>query len=905
MPRTKFLFLLVAATLVTLIGSAADYARAAGQPSEVVLAVLPFEVNADADSQYLKGSLPTLISDRLREAGFRVVGQERVNQLVDEEGYEYLNIDAAKDMALLAGAGYSVYGSFSKVGEEISLDVRLVEAFGLKPAVPLFVSGKGLINLLPVVDELVSKIKLELLSQDKVVDVKVEGARVLDEDVVLMRTGIKNGDIYTPSKVNRDLKNIYSLGYFDDVKVAVKDVRGGKEIIFRVVEKPRIQAITVEGADAIDKDDVLAAVNTKKGAVLNPKVLKDDLNTLREMYRKEGYYNAKINYEVDGSGPQARLALKIDEGKKLYIEGIKIEGADKVDPDEVKDQLALTERGWLSWFTKTGVLKEELLERDAAAIMAFYGNRGFVDVRVGEPEVDIKDDGIYVTFTVSEGERYKFGKVRFTGDLIVRESRLRSLIGADDMADGGEYLDRSVLREDMKSLSDFYSNYGYAYAEANIQFDQHRAEKTVDVNFVLTKKQKVHIRRVVIEGNTKTRNNVILRELRLADGDLFSGAKLRRSSVRLNKLDFFSEVDIEPVPTGDPSEMDLKVKVKDKNTGMVSGGIGYSTYDKVFVSAKITERNLFGRGWDLGLTGGWSSRNISYAASFYNPRINDGRWGGGGETYWRDEDFTDYQKQTIGGALMGSYPVGEYTNFFTNYRLDNYYIYDVSDDAADVIKDEKGYRWSSVVTAGFKRDTTNKAFNPSTGTVNTITAEMGGGVLGGDDSFVKYTWDSNYFTPVFWELVFHWRGEIGYIHDNFGSGDIPIFERFYLGGIENVRGYSSRKISPRDSESDDRIGGNKEIFMNFELLFPINEEFGLVGVGFFDMGNAWDDGEHYFYDTKQENGDDLLLGMYKSIGAGLRWYSPMGPIRVEYGYALDELKDSGRHKVEFSMGQFF
>lgn len=905
MPRTKFLLLLFATTLFTFFGHMPDYAEAADAPSNITIAVLPFEVNADADSQYLEDSLSTLIADRLSEAGFKVAPQDRINQLVDKQGYDYLDIAAAKEMALLSNSGYSVYGSFNKVGDDISLDVRLVEAFGLKPVVPIFVSRKGLINLLPAVDEIVSKIKLELLSQDKIVDIKVEGNKVLDKDVILMRTGLKSGDIYTPAKINADLKNIYALGYFDNVKVAVRDVRGGKEIIFKVDEKPRIQAIAVQGADAIDKDDILAAVNTKKGAVLNPKVLQDDLSTLREMYRKEGYYNAKITYDVEGTGAQARLTLKIDEGKKLYIEGITIEGAKQLDPDEVKDQLALTERGWLSWFTKTGVLKEELLDRDASAIMAFYANRGFVDAKVGEPDLDIRDDGIYITFKVHEGVRYKFGKIDFSGDLIVKKEKLYALIDADDMSADGEFLDRSVLRDDMKTLSDYYSNYGYAYAEANIQFNKNVEKKSIDVTFVLTKKQKVHIRRVIVEGNSKTRNNVILRELRLADGDLFSGAKLRRSIVRLNKLDFFSEVDIQPVPTGDPSEMDLKVKVKDKNTGMISGGIGYSTYDQVFVSARITEHNLFGRGWDLGLNGGWSSRNISYALTFFNPKINDGKWGGGFETYWRDEDYTDYERQTIGGRVMASYPVGEYTNFFTDYRLDQYYISDVDDDAASTIKDDEGYRISSVVSAGFKRDTTNKAYNPTTGTVNKVTVEMGGGALGGDDSFVKYTLESNYFTPVFWELVFHWKGELGFIHDNFGSGNIPVYERFYLGGIDDVRGYSNRKISPRDPDSDDRIGGNKEAYMNFELLFPINEEYGIVGVGFFDIGNVWDDGQSFFYDTKQDNGDELFLGMYKSIGAGIRWFSPMGPIRIEYGYALDKLKDSSRHKVEFSMGDFF
>lgn len=217
MPRTRILFLLIAATLAFMLNSGAGKAQAE-EASSVIIAVLPFEVNADADTQYLKDSLPTLLSDRLREAGFRVVNQKRVMELVDEQGYEFLNLQSAKDMALLAGAGYSVYGSFSQIGEDLSLDVRLVEAFGMKPAVPLFVSQKGLINLLPAVDELVAKMKLELLSQDKIAEVDVRGVRVLDKDVILMRTNIKTGDIYTPSKINADLKNIYALGYFDDVK---------------------------------------------------------------------------------------------------------------------------------------------------------------------------------------------------------------------------------------------------------------------------------------------------------------------------------------------------------------------------------------------------------------------------------------------------------------------------------------------------------------------------------------------------------------------------------------------------------------------------------------------------------------------------------------------------------------
>lgn len=896
---------LLLALLVALSSFLAGRAFAAAGDFKIV--VLPFEINAGEDMKYLADSLPELLTDRLKAVGFSVVAQEDVRRVLREKRVEALDLKAAKALGAQFGANMALYGSFNQVGEILSIDARLVDVVGAKPAVPLFVTREGLINLMPAADELVAKTSASLLQEERIAELDVEGTSVLDKEVVLMRLTIKKGDVYNPKAISTDLKNVYELGYFDDVKVAVSETAGGgKKITFLVKEKPRILALGVKGAKEIDQEDVLKAVTTKKGAVLNPKTLLEDLKIIREMYRKGGFYKATVTHELEDAGTgQARLNFVIEEGKKLYIEKIVIEGAKQLSQGEIKDKLALKEHGILSWYTKTGVLKEELLERDAAALTAFYQTKGFIDAKVGQPEVEIKDDGITLVFRVFEGARYKIGKISFEGDLIAAPEKLKSVTKISELAALGEYFNRGAVQDDVKALSNYYNDFGYAYAEASVRLDDHPEELTVDVVYTLAKHQKVHIRRVQIVGNTKTRDNVILRELRLADGAQFSGEKLRRSIERLNKLDYFSEADIEPLPTGDPDAMDLKVKVKDKPTGRIGGGIGYSSYQSVYLAADITEKNLFGKGYIVGLNGAFGSKTIGYTASFMNPRYNDTLLGVGGQAYHRTEDFTDFKKQTVGGQANFSYPMGEYTTLFWNYTLENYDIYDLVDTASDDIKSNQGAHINSAVTLVLRRDTTDKPFNPSTGSIWSFLFLTGGGILAGNDSYVKYGASADYFVPAPLDMTFHSRTAVGFLHENFDRTDIPLTQKFRLGGIGSVRGYGTGKIAPQDDVTGEVIGGTKSFFANLEMLYPLSKEMGITLVGFFDAGGVWKPGEFYFQAPKRMNDNAPPLGLYKSVGAGIRWNSPMGPIRIEYGHGLDKLYDSGTDKIEFGMGQTF
>lgn len=897
---------LVIGVIATLLLTAVSAGAADNVTQDVKVAVLPFTVNAGDDLSYLQESLPELLTDRLREAGFEVVDPAEVKRLVDEKGYSSFNTKSARELALLSGAGFSVYGSLNQIGDNLTLDSRLVDAYGTNPGKKMSVTKEGLINLLPAVDDLVDRMKMDLLRLDIIAEVDVEGTKVLDKDVVLMRLTLQKGDMLTAKAVNTALKNIYDLGYFDDVEVKVETIPDGKRVVFAVVEKPRIQALGVRGADEIDSEDILESISTKKGGVVNPKVLSDDIRVIREMYRKEGYYKAKVTHEIEGAGTGiARLTFVIDEGPKLYIQNVIIDGAKQLDPDDIKEVLALKERGITSWFTNSGVLKEELLERDASAVMAYYQSKGFIDAKVGQPEIEITDDGIDVIYKVWEGDRYKMGETLFKGDLIDDPSKLMTVTAVDKLKEDDEYFDRTLLKNDIEMLTNYYNNYGYAYADVQVNLKDDPETKIVDVVYSISKHQRVHIRRVLIEGNTATRDNVIMRDMRLADGDMFSGDKLNRSYQRLNNLGYFEKVDISPVPTGNPDEMDLVVKVKDKPTGKISGGVGYSTYDSVYFAGEVSERNLFGKGYYLGLNGQFSGRKTAFVLNFRNPHLNDSDLGLGVGAHHNSEDFDEYTKDSTGSNVNFFYPVGEYTSVSWNYGAEYYVIRDISSTASNSTKDDKGSHFASILSGTITRNTVDNYARPTSGSITSLSMIVGGGPLGGTDDFVKYLGAWDYYTPIFEEVVFHSKVWGGFVHQNFGSNHIPTAQRFKLGGIDNVRGYSNYVITAlENNENNATIGGNKAMYFNFELKRPINKEYGINGLLFVDAGNVWKENE-MFFEAVERYGTAPALGLYKSAGGGVTWNSPMGPVGFVYGYGMDKINNKGGHKFELLMGKQF
>jgi outer membrane protein insertion porin family len=453
---------------------------------------------------------------------------------------------------------------------------------------------------------------------------------------------------------------------------------------------------------------------------------------------------------------------------------------------------------------------------------------------------------------------------------------------------------REVVREDLLSLADLYSDNGYAYADISPRINKDMESHRADITYMIDKGPLVYFERIVITGNTKTRDKVIRRQLKVYEQELFSGQRLKRGTRDLYRLDYFEDIKVNTTQGSAKDKMILNIDVTEKPTGAFSFGGGYSSVDKLFAMASISQRNLFGRGQTLNLRAQLGNRTSAYTFSFTEPWLFDIPLSAGIDLYNTNTDYDTYDKDSFGGTLRFGYPFWDYTKIFFSYNYDDADIKNLTPNASSAIREFVGNNVTHTLSATLQRDTRDRIFNPTEGSNNAVYVEHAGTPFGGDVGFTKYTGDSKWYIPLFWDTVGAIRGRIGFIHGD-SVGKVPTWERFYLGGMGSVRGYDWRDISPRDPDTGDEIGGNKMMQFNLEFLFPLIKKSGLRGVLFADAGNAFD------------NGEELRFGeLRQSIGYGFRWYSPVGPIRLEYGYILDDKEDQqGEGGWEFSMGMAF
>ena len=469
--------------------------------------VLPFAINAPEATAQLASDVPALVREAIAKHGFTAIPTSANAKAKAESDL------SARNRARSAKARYAVYGSLNQLGEGFSLDMQLVEA-STKRTSSYHMEGSNLLELQPVVNTLVGQMVGAIAESDSeaataatgvvrsggIADIKIKGLKYLDQDRVLVRIQTKKGDAIDEDAIDAEVRNIWDFGYFDDVTAEIEPSSAGPVLVFTVSEKPRIEDVRVEGSEEVSIDDIKEAMSTHTGNVLNEKVLAEDLQKVTDLYRKEGFYLAEVTYEVQGrsEGATAILVLKVKEGSKLYIKEVAIEGLKEIDPDDVKDYMALKERGMFSWLTGSGVLKEEFLDRDTQSIKAYFMKHGYVDGQVSSPEVVYEEDGIRVIFRVREGMRYKVGNVIFQGDLIDTEARIFEAVSLDDRQQAGEYFDVEVLQKDIKALTDFYSDYGYAFADIDVQPRPRAEDGVVDVVFTLKPGEKQYIRRVEV-----------------------------------------------------------------------------------------------------------------------------------------------------------------------------------------------------------------------------------------------------------------------------------------------------------------------------------------------------------------------------------------------------------------------
>jgi outer membrane protein insertion porin family len=877
MLRRFFLIILVALCfLPTSVAAGKDTLR---------IVVLPFEIFSEDESAGLADEIPNVIRTFLEQEGAVVVLPAEDETMPDKISAG--DVENIRNTGIKNGADYVIWGSFTRIGSQFSLDAKMARSFDRQPPHVFYARGDKMENLPVTVKDMARDMGLKLFKREKVLKVVVSGNKRIEADAIKTRIETKPGDVYLARSLSHDLKSIYAMGYFEDIKVEEEDGPGGKIISFKVTEKPTIRVIRIKGNRVYDDEEITENLTLKTGAILNIFKLTGNAKRITELYKEKNYHNVSVEFKVQQlEHNQADINFIIKEGEKVRIRSIQFKGNSVYPDKKLKKMMKTSEKGFFSWVTSSGDLNNEDLTQDAARLAAFYQNSGYIKARVGDPEIRFEENWIYITFKIEEGPRYKVGQVKMDGDLVVPEEQLLKALKINKET----FYNRSIIRDDVLALTDFYSDAGYAYADVRPRIKKIDEKRQVDITYVIDKGLRARFEEIVISGNTKTRDKVIRRELRVYEQGLFSGRGLKRSVRNLHRLDYFEDIQVDTPKGSGEDKMVLKIDVTEKPTGAFSFGGGYSSVENMFAVFSISQRNLFGRGQFLNLKAQIGGASTRYTLSFTEPWLFDIPLSAGIDFYNQEVEYDDYDKDSIGGNIRFSYPVYDFTRAYLSYGYERADINDISDDASDSIWDVEGLNTTSSITAALRYDSRDQVFSPTKGQNHSFSIEYAG--LGGNIAFTKYLAETGWYIPLFWEFTGFLHAKSGFVKENSG-GELPDYERFYLGGMNSLRGFDWRDVGPVD-EYGDEIGGDKFIQFNVEMLFPLLKDAGLMGVVFFDTGNAYNDDE------------TIDLGnMRESIGYGIRWYSPMGPIRLEYGHILDPKEDESSGQWEFTMGTAF
>ena len=719
--------------------------------------------------------------------------------------------------------------------------------------------------------------------------VTITGNKRIEAETITVAMKTKPGEYLDPALLDGDLKTIFRMGYFADLRAYTQDTPEGEEVVIELVENPGLREIEVKGKGSLDDDEVLEAFSVQALTVYSGQAVANGLERVADLYREKGYLNVEVTSRLDDvEEGMANLIIEVQPGDRVYIQDVEFAGNEKISDKTLRKQMETKDWSIFSFLTSAGVLEQEALDKDVEKIRAYYQDHGFLKAQVGDPRVDIEKDGITITVPIEEGDQYTISRINLSGDLIESEEKLGELMSLK----AGQVYARSQMEIDRAALGEFYASRGYARVRVATETEIESTTKQVVLAYKIGKGDEIFIEHVYIRGNTRTRDKVIRRQMKIKEGDLYDVTKLRRSAFNLRRLQYFEEVDFKNMPGSALDEIDLHVSVKEQPTGALNFGIGYSTQENLIFMANVSEKNLFGRGQELSVRGTWGAETKRYSVNFVEPWLFDLplRWSS--SVFDNDREYTDYDKHARGGWTKLSYPVwGDDVRAWTQYLYESVELTNIDDDASLRILDVAGWHSTSSIAVGLVRDTRDVYFNTSSGSRNQASVEYAG--LGGTNAFTKYLASSGWFIPLFWNTTLSTYGKIGYVVKNSG-GKLPLYEKFYLGGINSLRGYDFASISPKDPLTGERIGGEKMLQFNFEFIFPLLMEQGIKGLFFFDAGNVWSE------DSAYDLGD-----LRFSAGTGIRWYSPVGPLRLEYGWVLNGEEDDPTGGWAFSIGTIF
>ena len=721
--------------------------------------------------------------------------------------------------------------------------------------------------------------------------IAVQGNQRIEAAAILGNVTLKKGDPLTTQATQAQIRRIYDMGFFDDVQVQTETEAKGVAVIFVVQEKPFVTGIVFDGNDALSDDKLKEVITLKNQVFLDQQEIKLSAEKIRAEYEKGGYHKASvipIIQELQES--RNRVTFFIQEGTRAKISTIRFEGATVFDKKQLLGVMA--NREWtpiLSLLTDAGILHQEELSNDIERIKEYYSNRGYLDVQVGTPAIELSDDKetVTLTFRISEGRPYTVQTVRYEGNTVFEDEALArfSYIRPDDV------FQRTAVREEISRVTDMYGAEGYSFAEVTPNLAPNAETLTTEITFTIKEGALIRVREIHITGNDKTRDNVIRRELRVDEQEVLDSAAVKRSFQRLNNLNFFETVELFPEQV-EEDKVDVEVRVKEKPTGQFSIGGGFSTLDRFTAIANITEGNLFGLGYLVRVRGQVGVRRTIGVLTFRNPALFDGPTSFQADGFSTQTNFLTYQEERKGGTVQWGRAFSEYITGSFTLVGEQITITNAANDATSFILNQLGDQSTTGFRSSIFRDTRDFFQDPRTGSRTGLRLGFGTEYLGGTNNFYRFALDGLKYIPLpVWDLRTAFRGRIG-MADGYSGDSVPLTELFFVGGINTMRGFQFGRAGPV-TDSGTLAGGNKQLILNSELIFPVLPAAKLNGVLFFDYGKGFAEEESLNFDLRM------------ATGVEVRWISPFGPLRAAWGLKLDRQPQEQSSVFEFSVGNVF
>jgi outer membrane protein insertion porin family len=732
-------------------------------------------------------------------------------------------------------------------------------------------------------------------------DIRVEGVQRTDAGTVFSYLPIKVGDRVDDEKASAAVKALYATGFFRDVRLEAED----GVLVVIVQERPTISQIDIVGTKEFEKDTLKKAlkdIGIAESRIFDRSALDRAEQEFKRQYINRGYYAMKVTTTAT---PQERnrvaVNFTVEEGDVAKIANINIVGAQVFSEKTLISEMQLSTPGWLTWYTKNDQYSKQKLQADLETLRSYYTNRGYLEFTVDSTQVSITPDkeDIYITVNITEGPRYTFSDVRLAGELLLPEEELRRLITVKP----GDVYSREKLTQSAKAVSDRLGSDGYAFANVNAVPEVDRANRQAAFTFYIDPGRRVYIRRINISGNVRTRDEVIRRELRQLEGAWYDATRIDRSKVRVVRLNFFEDVNIEtPAVPGSPDQVDLDVTVTEKATGNLLAGVGYSSADGVVLSGSISQNNVFGTGNSVAASINTSRVNRTIALTFIEPYWTADGVSRAIEFYDKSVDpsslpIAQYSSTTLGGALGFGVPITETDtiNIGGRYEHTTLHLFDNSPPVyLDFVRQFGFVTNTYILTAGWARDTRDSVLFPTKGLLQSAFGELG--LPFGSLQYYKANYLIQWFTPMPLGSVLMLRGDVGY-GGGLSDKTLPFFKAYYGGGVGSVRGYETASLGPQDAQGNS-IGGRRKIIGNVELFFPLpgtkaGDQSTRLSV-FADAGQIHDAGFQ-----------PELESFRFSVGAGLAWNSPVGPLKFSYGVPINKKVSDKVQHFQFQVGTVF